>query len=481
MSTADDTTEHRFVTALVASTDLEAVATALSIASSDDILDPRLRWVRDAVEALHPGPHGPVDLFDFRGQQNGLAPANLDLSYLLNLDDPSALGGGSAPWWGERAHQVAQQRRIKRLLSDAATRAENADPAQLADMVEQIGAELASLSVTAVREMVNHTDIDGRYPPVDWQVMFSGEQDTGVRYLVEGIIPARGFVIIWARTGAGKSLVVLELLMGLSLGRPVFGGIAVDGPHRVLVLDYENDPANVTTDRLIDAGWTVEDMTNLVLLSFPALPPLNTEAGGRELLQLIRRHRAEVLFIDTFDRSVAGDPNSQEVTEGFNRYTGIPLRQAGITLIRADQAGKDSSRGPIGSMGKVTDVDMEWQLTAAGTVRTLKLGKRRGKPSLTVLELTEATVPYFHHRASDDVLNRSGLPVRICQTVLDDLKIPVAWGRDRVRKAIAESGRPGFRNEILSAAMKARRDITGPVPGGSGTGPTQDVLPGQFP
>ena len=118
-------------------------------------------------------------------------------------------------------------------------------------------------------------------------------------------------------------------------------------------------------ERLHNLGYTKPDTTLKAHLHYYQLAPwpaLDTPAGGQRLIQEALATRSLLVVIDTLIRTVDGEENSSDTIKNFNRYTGQPLKAAGISLLRVDHAGKDATRGQRGTSAKRDDVDVVWLL-----------------------------------------------------------------------------------------------------------------------
>ena len=177
-------------------------------------------------------------------------------------------------------------------------------------------------------------------------------------------------------------------------------------------------------ERLHSLGYDQRDPTldqHLYYYQLSPWPPLDTPAGGQRLLKEALSVNAQLVVIDTLIRTVSGEENSADMIKDFNRYTGTPLKAAGIALLRIDHAGKDLTRGQRGTSAKRDDVDVVWLLKPATgnlpgkTMLTLKreaarvdwiqedihITRNEGPPLAhtipTVLELTSADIAIVHY------------------------------------------------------------------------------------
>lgn len=197
-------------------------------------------------------------------------------------------------------------------------------------------------------------------PVINWHDLWA--DDSGEDWICEPLLPAGRLVAVYSEPKVGKSLICLELGIAVSLGRPVLGGVP-ERPYRVLYVDFENDPKGDVRPRAEAMGYGPDDLANLAYLSFPALPALDSERGGLELMANVEHYGAEVVVIDTVSRAVAGEENANDTWLNFYRRTGLRLKAAGVSLLRLDHAGKDPTKGQRGGSAKVGDVDMVWRLS----------------------------------------------------------------------------------------------------------------------
>ena len=104
---------------------------------------------------------------------------------------------------------------------------------------------------------------------------------------------------------------------------------------------------------------------------------MDTGPGGQRLLEEAIKVNAQLVVIDTLIRTVSGEENSADTIKNFSQYTAVPLKAAGIALLRIDHAGKDLTRGQRGTSAKRDDVDVVWLLKPKG-------GDLPGKTMLTL-------------------------------------------------------------------------------------------------
>lgn len=294
---------------------------------------------------------------------------------------------------------------------------------------------------------------------LDWRALWADNQPDD--FILEPILPARRAVTIYSAPKVGKSLLVLELAVGISRGTRVLGAMP-DRAHRVLYVDFENDPRGDIRSRLEAMGYGPDDLEQLSYLSFPVMEAFDSAAGGDELMRAVTHYGCDVVVIDTISRAVAGEENENTTWLGFYRHTGLRLKQAGIALIRLDHSGKDTSKGQRGGSAKSGDVDAVWHLTEVAT-NTLRLDLEASRLLIAekAIVLHRETEPHLCHRVEPRA-NAAAFDARVADalTWLDELGLPVDTGRDAAREALKDAGRK-VSNASLTEAIKRRK---APVP-----------------
>ncbi|HVE26251.1 MAG TPA: AAA family ATPase, partial [Sporichthya sp.] len=224
--------------------------------------------------------------------------------------------------------------------------------------------------VETVEEPTEAEQVHEHLPVLDWHALW--EDDTTEDWIVEPLLPARRLIALYSPPKLGKSLLMLELAVGVSLGGWVLG-VAVDRPRRVLYVDFENDPKGDVRERLMAMGYGPGDLDGLKYLSFPALAALDSAAGGQQLMAAVRTYQCEVVVIDTVSRAIQGEENENDTWLNFYRHTGKALKAAGVALVRLDHTGKDETRGQRGGSAKSGDVDAVWRMSEVLPGRTYRL------------------------------------------------------------------------------------------------------------
>jgi hypothetical protein len=301
-----------------------------------------------------------------------------------------------------------------------------------------------------------------RYLPLDWHRAFAAAPDDTDWLVGDLFIRGHSYSLV-STAKAGKSLLMLDVVAAITAGHSPLGS-RPGTPLRVLYVDHENTRADLVS-RLEDMGYGPDDLAGLIYLSFPAMPALDTPTGGRDLLELATHHRVDMVVIDTLSRVVAGEENSADTIQNLYRFTLAPLKSAGITVVRLDHQGYDTTKAGRGSSAKNDDVDAVWRLTATPGVDgiayvTLSLDRQRGEAHPPQLRLVRSPDPVLHHeRASRDTPPLHDARVAAAAQLLDGLGLPADTGARRARLSLREAGHK-FANNVIADAVKARRANT---------------------
>lgn len=286
---------------------------------------------------------------------------------------------------------------------------------------------------------------------LDWSRLLN-EKPKPPDWLIWPLVERGQSVSLYSAPKVGKSLVILDMLARLCDGRPALG-YQPRRPLRAVYLDMENTEDDLR-QRLWDMQASPEVLRNLAYYSFPPIPALDTISGGSALLDLVDQVNPDLVVIDTISRFIEGGENDSDTWLALYRNTMVHLKRRRVASLRLDHEGKDSDRGARGSSAKDGDVDTSWRLTFDDRkhIRTLdrKLTRTGHGPERVVLDVL--TGP-FRHELSDPGKD----PVAVAIEALDDLDVPVEWGRDRAQEELRVADYK-IRAEIISKAIKARRN-----------------------
>jgi hypothetical protein len=294
------------------------------------------------------------------------------------------------------------------------------------------------------------SELMGSLPqPIDWNALRSRESTAG-EFLVPGLLPAGRQVSVYARAKEGKSLLALDIALNLATGGNLFGEPNTTGSMSVIYLDMEMTEQDLL-ERLTDFGYDQStDLTYLHYFLLPELAPLNTVPGARALEHLVDLYEPRLVIIDTLGRFVEGDENSSDTIRGFYKNTGVFLKKMGVSLLRLDHEGKDSSNGSRGSSAKNEDVDVVWRLSRSSGQVTLK---RQFSRVSWVPESVSLKLSYSEETLSHTLVDTAGPSSATLDIVelLVRLEVPTGSTLDRTTELLKVAGYKKRRQDISSA------------------------------
>ena len=291
----------------------------------------------------------------------------------------------------------------------------------------------------------------GKYEPMDIPAVMNHEGHE-IDWLVDGLWPMGRHIHIHAQRKAGKSLVSLWIACCLALGRDPFTGDPIP-PRKVGYWDFEMTEDDFR-ERIADMGFDVyalSKMLNYYLMQ--PLPPLDTEQGGRALLEQATIMGEEVIFIDTMSRVISGDENSSDTYINFYRFTGGPLKAAGISVCRLDHEGHEGGRSR-GSSAKADDVDIVFQLKPNDDGVTFVRKAARISWVTESISIIKKDEPLSYSRTAGAWPEGT----REKALELDACDVPLDAGRIVASRMLRDKGYAVGKTITLAAALKYRRD-----------------------
>lgn len=291
----------------------------------------------------------------------------------------------------------------------------------------------------------------GRYEPVDLLSMMAHD-GVEIDWLVEDLWPIGRSIHIHAQRKAGKSLNSLWMACNIALGRDPFTGDPIP-PRKVGYWDFEMTLDDLR-ERITDMGFDVVALSKMLnYYQMAALPPLDTELGGRYILEQAILMGETVVFIDTMSRVISGDENSSDTYINFYRFTGAPLKAAGISMCRLDHEGHEGGRSR-GSSAKADDVDIVWQLvpTDNGVKFVRKAARIAWVPeSLVILKKDDPLLSYSRTSQAWPEGTKEKA------TELDVIGAPVEVSRREAARLLKDASYVVGKTIVLNAAIKYRK------------------------
>lgn len=217
---------------------------------------------------------------------------------------------------------------------------------------------------------------------ISWDELLSSTPDLEARWLIPDLIAKGRNHAIIAGAGAGKSELLLWAISRAARGIGIYDEPIE--PVRTLYLDWEMGQDDLR-ERMQAFGYTPgADLDNLIYLQPPEIGeldqrPRGDEWPGSQLVTYAQDVAADLVVIDTFSRSVAGEENSNDTTRDFYRYTGQLLKTAEIAQVRLDHIGHGDPKRARGGSAKNADIDVSMILTSdkRENLTTIERGKAR--------------------------------------------------------------------------------------------------------
>lgn len=233
----------------------------------------------------------------------------------------------------------------------------------------------AAGEVTAAEDLASHA---ATFPLLDIAEL---EAMPPARWLVHETISEEGLSIIYGEPGAGKSFVVLDMALRVSMGLDWHG----TRTRQAGVLYIAGEGARGIGKRI--AGWRLHHGLDTSQARFALLPVAVQFMEDADLSRLIHTIDEAVrkldfpigmIVIDTVSRAIAGvDENGQEAMSSFVRACDRVKDHIGGAVIGVHHSGKDKERGMRGSSVLLGACDAAIRLTKSERIITLACEKQK--------------------------------------------------------------------------------------------------------
>jgi len=289
---------------------------------------------------------------------------------------------------------------------------------------------------------------------LDFEELFATPPHNEI-WLIPNVIAKGRMTQIHGPAKSGKSMALLSMAACIATGTQFAGMKSTQA--KVLYLDYENNPQSDIRRRLEKMGYHAGQLQqNLLILSFPDIPCLDTNDGGAHLAAIVEMHEIDLVIIDTVSRTISGEENSNDTWSRFYNYTGKRLKQLGTAVARIDHIGKDPSKGARGGSSKSTDVDILCAFTESKKIVTITFLDGRIKSLFTKIDLTLEDEPVLHFRQVNPPATATPemRVIDICAE-LDAAGYPRAMTNSETREALSKLKIPAAK--IVSEEVARRR------------------------
>lgn len=193
---------------------------------------------------------------------------------------------------------------------------------------------------------------------------------TASRYLVKGMIPRDGLVIVWGPPKCGKSFWVYDCMMHVALGWPYRDRRVTQGPVVYIACEGENG-LGARTEAFRQRRLSEEPDIPFHLL----LTRLNLVADAKELIGDIRRQMGDTnpiaVVVDTLNRSMPGSESSDEDMSAYVKAADMIREAFACAVVIIHHCGIDDKR-PRGhtSLTGAADAQLAVKRDIGGTITT---------------------------------------------------------------------------------------------------------------
>ena len=214
-------------------------------------------------------------------------------------------------------------------------------------------------------------------PPVEW--------------LVDGLLTAHGFAVLYGAPGIGKSFMSIDIALSVAYGTTWHDKMTKQGA--VLYIAAEGVGGLGKRVKAWQAHYDTHGVTDFHVL--PMAVKILEAPDLEKLLRTIDNFGVQfsMIVIDTVARTLAStgsDENDATAMGQFGEMCGVIQRHAGCAVLAVHHSGKDAARGMRGSSSLLGLSDTVLAMTASEALLTLKVEKQKdAEPAQdTTYELT---------------------------------------------------------------------------------------------
>jgi RecA/RadA recombinase len=208
------------------------------------------------------------------------------------------------------------------------------------------------------------------------------DQIANQQWLIDGVLPADAFGVIFGPSGSYKSFIALDMSASIASAHQ-WHGRDVDNAGHVIYIGAEG----ASGLHLRKKAWEIRHhlpMRNLGILG--SAVTINSAVECEHLVQLCLEaadsigEDVKLIVIDTLARSFAGDENSASDMGAFVKSCDRIRERTGATVLVIHHSGKDAEKGARGSSALRAACDFEFKVTSSGK-KVCKLACTKAKDS----------------------------------------------------------------------------------------------------
>jgi RecA-family ATPase len=221
---------------------------------------------------------------------------------------------------------------------------------------------------------------NGTVKPLPFTLLRDLEAALDYNDIVRDLIPRGGLGEVHAAPGAGKSAIILDLVLHVADGRDYRGRRTERQPVVYVALEGHRGIGN----RVVAAAahLNVEDAPLALVRATEnyrdSEAAERTAATARELMRLFGGD-CPIIVLDTFTSALGagGSDCRPEDVSAFIEHIKMHMIAHGFTVIVVHHVGKDASRGGRGWSGLNAALDFELEIDRDGDLRTMRVTKSR--------------------------------------------------------------------------------------------------------
>lgn len=231
---------------------------------------------------------------------------------------------------------------------------------------EQMSAQLADLE--SLELVIPDEDVNPLLKRLAYDSDSALDQIANQQWLIDAVIPADSFGVIFGPSGSYKSFIALDLSASIAAAIQ-WHGRDIDNSGHVIYIAAEG----ASGLHLRKKAWEIRHRTpikNLGILG--SAVTINSAIECHQLVDLCLEAAEEIgqdlklIVIDTLARSFAGDENSASDMGAFVRACDAIREKTGATVLVIHHSGKDAEKGARGSSALRAACDFEYKVTSSG-------------------------------------------------------------------------------------------------------------------
>jgi len=241
-------------------------------------------------------------------------------------------------------------------------------------------------------------------------------------WLVKGVLPKAGLIVVYGESGSGKSFLALDLCMAIAQGHPWRSHRAKQGT----VLYVAAEGGGGFRNRLAAFGQHHGvDLKTIPFKVIDAAPNMLEKGDAAEIGKTALAFGVSVVVLDTFAQvTPGGNENSGEDMGKALHHCNRIHAATGATVILIHHSGKDKAKGARGWSGLRAAADAELEVVRMATGRAVRITKQK--------DGEDGAEFGFDLQVVQVGIDEDGDPISSCVTIEAD--VPVTAGAIAGRK-----------------------------------------------